>query len=82
MIVEIGEQLAVLLEPFVQPGAICGIEVAARGFIPYDQVRTLEVAHSKEPIYSVPHSPPATLHPAARIEMGVDGGSVTNQRFE
>jgi hypothetical protein len=46
MIVEIGEQLSELLEPFVQPGAICGLEVVARGFMPHDQIRGLEVAYT------------------------------------
>lgn len=46
MIVEVGEQLPVLLEPFIQPGAVCGLEVVSRGFVPYDRVRTLEATHS------------------------------------
>jgi hypothetical protein len=45
MIVKILEQLAVLLESFVEPQAIVGREFVARDLESCNQVRALDVAH-------------------------------------
>jgi hypothetical protein len=65
MIVEIREQLAVLLESFVEPRPVVGVQFAARGLTPSDQIRTLEVAHTNQPIYEV-RTPPVT-HPSGDL---------------
>ena len=56
MIVEIPEQLAVLLESFVEPRPVVGVQFVARGLTPCDHVRTLQIAHADQPIYEVRHS--------------------------
>ena len=55
MIVEILEQLAVLLEPFVEPRAIFGREFVARDLELCNQVRTLDAAHAPKPTCEVRH---------------------------
>jgi hypothetical protein len=56
MIVEIREQVAVLLESFVEPRPVVGAQFATRGLTSSDQIRTVEVAHTNQPIYEVRHS--------------------------
>jgi hypothetical protein len=55
MIVKIREQLAVLLESFVEPRPVSGVQFMARGLTPCDQLRTLQVAHANQPIYGMRH---------------------------
>ena len=56
MIVEIREQLAVLLESFVEPRPVLRVQFAARALTPSDQIRTLQASHANQPIYEVCHS--------------------------
>ena len=64
MIVEIGEQLAVLLKSFVEPRPVVGVQFVARGLTPCGHLRTLQITHADQPLYEVSHSGWCHIRPA------------------